>query len=38
MLRLTLDTNCVIHAAHAQAYAAQMAELRALAHHGRVGL
>jgi hypothetical protein len=38
MLRLTLDTNCVIHAAQAQAYAPQMAELRALNRDGRVSL
>ena len=38
MLRLTLDTNCVIHAAQAQAYAPQMAELRALDRDGRLRL
>jgi uncharacterized membrane-anchored protein len=34
MLRLTLDTNCVIHAAHAQPYGPQIDEL---AEHGRQG-
>jgi hypothetical protein len=38
MLRLTLDTSSVIHAAQAQAYAPQMAELRALDRDGRVRL
>jgi hypothetical protein len=38
MLRLTLDTCSVIDGAQAQAYAPQMAELRALARDGRVGL
>jgi uncharacterized membrane-anchored protein len=34
MLRLTLDTNCIIHAAQAQHYGPQVDEL---AEHGRVG-
>jgi hypothetical protein len=38
MLRLTLETSSVIHAAQAQPYGPQIVELRALAHHGRVGL
>jgi len=38
MLRLTLDTNCVIHAAQAQAYGPQVDELAELGRGGRVGL
>lgn len=38
MLRLTLDTNCVIHAAQAQLCGLQVDELVDLARDGRVGL
>jgi hypothetical protein len=38
MLRLTLDTNCVIHAAQAQPYGPQVDELVDLARDGRVDL
>jgi hypothetical protein len=38
MLRLTLDTNCVIHAAQAQPWGLQVDELVDLARDGRVGL
>ena len=38
MLRLTLDTSGVIHAAQAQRYGPQVDELVELAHQGRVGL
>lgn len=38
MLRLTLDTNCVIHGAQAQQYGPQIDELVQLARNGQVGL
>jgi hypothetical protein len=38
MLRLTLDTNCVIHAAQAQRYGIHVDELVDLARDGRIGL
>lgn len=38
MLKLTLDTSSVIHAAQAQPYGPQVDELVELAHAGRVGL
>jgi hypothetical protein len=38
MLRLTLDTSSVIHAAQVQQYGPQIDELVDLAHQGRVGL
>jgi hypothetical protein len=38
MLRLTLDTNCVIHGAQAQEYGPQIDELVELAGGGQVGL
>jgi hypothetical protein len=38
MLRLTLDTSCVIHGAEAQPHGAQIDELVELAGDGRVGL
>jgi hypothetical protein len=38
MLRLTLDTNCVIHAAQAQPYCPQIDELAEHGRQGRVGL
>jgi hypothetical protein len=38
VLLLTLDTNCVIHAAQAQPYGPQVGELAELARSGRAGL
>jgi hypothetical protein len=38
VLRLTLDTSCVIHGAQAQFHRAQIDELVELARDGRVGL
>jgi hypothetical protein len=38
MLRLTLDTNCVIHGAQAQPYGPQVSELVELTRNGQVGL
>ena len=38
VLRLTLDTSCIIHAAQGQHYQSQIDELVHLAREGRVGL